>query len=127
MTRFVVDSWGWIEYLRGSKAGQKVRDKVEHQEDLMTHIVTVAEIISKLKREGANPEGAWRAITVSSKIITVNGDDAKNAGLLHASIKRRNANFSLADAFVLHAAKKLGCKVLTGDPDYEGINDAIML
>ncbi|MBI4257836.1 MAG: PIN domain-containing protein [Thaumarchaeota archaeon] len=127
MTRFIVDSWAWIEYLRGSRAGQKVREKIEHQEELLTHIVTIAEIMSKLKRESLDTEGAWKAITASSKLITIDANDAKNTGLLHAYIKRKNANFSLADAFVLHAAKKLNGKVLTGDPDFKGINEAILL
>jgi predicted nucleic acid-binding protein len=33
----------------------------------------------------------------------------------------------VADAFVLSAARKLGAKVLTGDPDFANMEDVVML
>jgi hypothetical protein len=42
-------------------------------------------------------------------------------------MKSKNKNFGLADSFVLHAARKIGGRVLTGDPDFRGVKDAIML
>ncbi len=48
-------------------------------------------------------------------------------GLLYAEIKAGNKNFGLADSFVLFTARKLGAKVHTGDPDFRGIQDAVML
>lgn len=127
MIRFVVDSWAWVEYLRGSKAGQKVRKAVEREEEFITHAVTIAEITSKFARERMDINGAWRAITTLSKIKGLDETDAKDAGLLHTSVKEKRSNFSMADAFVLHTARKMNAKVLTGDPDFRGMDEAIML
>ena len=127
MTRFVIDSWAWVEYLRGSEAGQKVRKAVEREEEFITHVVTIAEIASKFARERMDVDGAWRAITTLSKIEGLDETDAKDAGLLHASVKEKRSNFSLADAFVLHTARKMNAKVLTGDPDFRGMDEALML
>ncbi|MGI0080361.1 MAG: hypothetical protein ACRECH_12145 [Nitrososphaerales archaeon] len=46
---------------------------------------------------------------------------------MQAEIKAKNKNFGLADSFVLSAARKIGAKVLTGDPDFRGIAEAILL
>ena len=100
---------------------------MEREGEFLTHVVTVAEIISKLRRELMDTEAAWRAIAVLSKLVTVDGTDAKDAGLLHASVKEKKTNFSLADAFVLHAARKRNARILTGDPDFDGTDKAVML
>ncbi len=94
---------------------------------MLTHVVSISEIISKVQREGKDVEVAWRAITTSSKIVRIDEEDAKTAGITHAETKKRRPNFSLADAFVLSAARKLHTKILTGDPDFEGIPEAVML
>jgi predicted nucleic acid-binding protein len=129
MTRYVVDSWAWIEYLEGSALGEKVRDRISDNagNEIFTHAVSVAEIISKVRRRGKDTDAAWSAITSNSRIVTVTDADSRDVGLLHAKTKSKNANFGLADAFVLAAARKLRGKVLTGDPDFAGIADAEML
>ncbi len=128
MTRYIVDSWAWMEYLDGSPAGARVRDEIERPtSELFTHAVTLAEIVSKVRRRGAEVDVAWKAITTNSKILTADKDDSRQVGLLHATMKSRNPNFTLADAFVLASSRKMGAKVLTGDPDFRGVENAIML
>jgi predicted nucleic acid-binding protein len=128
MTRYVVDSRAWIEYLEGSLLGEKVRDRVADEgNEIFTHVVSVAEIISKVRRKEKDPDAAWSAITANSKIFALSEKDSKEAGLLHARIRSKRSNFGLADAFVLSAAKKLGAKVLTGDPDFANMDDVTML
>ena len=127
MNRFVVDSWAWVEYLRGSRRGEKFRELIEEKSELFTHAVSVAEIISKLRRENLDYAEAWRTIASNSKIVVPSGTDALETGLLHASLKRERHNFSLADAFVLFSARENRARVLTGDPDFTGLKDAFII
>ena len=128
MNRFVVDSWAWVEYLRGSRRGEKVRELIEEKSELFTHAVSVAEIISKLRRENLDYAEAWRTIASNSKIVVPSVTDALETGLLHASLKReKRHNFSLADAFVLFSARENRARVLTGDPDFTGLKDATII
>ncbi len=127
MNSYVVDSWAWVEYLRGSRVGQLVKKELESGSETLTNVVTLAELTSKLRRERLDLEAAWRAVTGLSKTIAVTETDAKDAGILHAAVKETNANFSLANAFVLQTARKRGCRILTGDPDFKGIKEARML
>ena len=83
--------------------------------------------MSKEKRRKKDHEIAWKAITNLSNVLRVDELDCKAAGFLHAEIKAKNKNFGLADSFVLHAARKMGGRVLTGDPDFKGITDSILL
>ena len=128
MTRLVVDSWAWMEYFEGSSVGKSIRDKiVDERNEIFTHVLSIAEIISKVRRREKDVDTAWKAITNLSRIINLDEIDSKETGLLHAKVKSKNPNFGLADAFVLSAARKLEAKVLTGDPDFNAIDDAILI
>lgn len=128
MTSYIIDSWAWIEYLNGSDAGRKVKQTIEDESnEIFTHVVTLAEIISKVKRRGGDVELAWNAVKTNSKISYVNESESKRAGLLHAKTKSTIPNFSLGDAFVLAAAREQDAKVLTGDPDFETITGVVLL
>ncbi|MDE1855973.1 MAG: PIN domain-containing protein [Candidatus Micrarchaeota archaeon] len=125
-TRYVVDSWAWIEYFRGSRYGDIAKRHMDAGE-LFTSSFTVSEVTSKFDREGLDVDEAFKAIISKSAVVSVDAADAKEAGMLHSSTKKLRPNFSLGDAFVLHTAKKLGAKVLTGDPDFKGLREAVML
>ena len=128
MSRYFVDSWAWIEYLEGSVQGEKVRRRMSDEtNEIFTHVVSVAEIVSKVKRKGKDAESAWGAISTNSKVWIVDEMGSKDAALLHAAMKSDRRSFGLADAFVLSAALKLGARVLTGDPDFKGLKDVEML
>ncbi|HWP78409.1 MAG TPA: hypothetical protein VNL34_02005 [Candidatus Nitrosotenuis sp.] len=76
---------------------------------------------------GKDPSIAFDSIVSLSKVIVDDENFAKNVGLLHSSIKKRKPNFSRGDAFVLQTARSLNARVLTADPDFEGIKEADML
>jgi len=128
MTDIIIDSWAWIEYLDGSDLGSKVRDIIMNEQNrLHTHVVSIAEITSKEKRRKKDPEIVWKAITNLTNILRADEMDCKAVGLLHAEMKIKFRNFGLTDSFVLHAARKIGGRILTGDPDFKGITEAILL
>jgi PIN domain nuclease of toxin-antitoxin system len=129
MVRYVLDSWAWIEHLRGSDAGAKVREAIlDERNVILTSAVTVTEVISKFSREGlGTTEQVYSAMANSSRLVSLAPDDAKEAGVVHASTKKRRPNFSLGDAVVLHLARKEKARVLTGDPDFRGLDEAVML
>ena len=128
MNSFVLDSYAWIEYFDGTKAGEKVKEIIENKRNLIiTSIVSIAETMSIFKRKGYDSDKAYKVIISISKIYEIDPEFAKEVGLLHAEIKSKNKHFSLADAFVLLTAKKLNAKVLTGDEDFRNIKEAVII
>lgn len=127
MTSYVVDSWAWIEYLDGTAKGSRVRALVEGDSDIHTTASSLAEVASKAKRVGKDPNAAARRISSLSRFAGPTFEDATAAGILHAQTRQKVPNFSLADAFVLRTARRLGAKVLTGDPDFRAIEEAELI
>lgn len=125
---YVVDAYAWVEYLIGSEAGARIRDVLEEEDnEIYTCAVTVAEVISKTAREGRDPETAYDILLSNSCIIDVDELLSKEAGLLHAEMRKIIRDFGLSDAYVLASARKLNAKILTGDHHFKDIEEAILI
>lgn len=128
MTNYILDSWAWFEYLDDSEKGKIIESYIQDTKNtLYTNAITVAEIISKVKRNNKDTEIAFNAISTLSIIYSGNETLCKEVGLIHAEQRKKNGKFSLADAFVVATARKFNAKILTADNDFRGIKEAILL
>ncbi|MEM2094888.1 MAG: PIN domain-containing protein [Candidatus Bathyarchaeia archaeon] len=127
MDRYVIDAYAWIEYLTGSEAGRKVRSVIEEDSEVYTCVVTVAEVISKVAREGGDVETAYEILTSNSQVVDIDSDFSKESGILHAKMRGTIRDFGLADAFVLTTARRTDSKILTADIHFKDIKEAILI
>lgn len=123
--KFLIDTYAWIDYLEGGKLGEKVRKEIFGNNEIFSLMVTIAEVISKVKRKGLNVDIAYNAMVRNSKIIEVNPEISKNAGLFHADVRKKIKNFGLVDALLLMTARDIGAKIITGDLHFHGYKEAV--
>lgn len=124
----MVDAWAWIEYFRGTEYGSKLNDILEDPAtDIYTCAITVAEIISKTARDRRDVEAAYDMLLSNSQIIKLDEQISKQAGLFHSKMRQTSKDFGIADAIILAAANKLEAKIITGDPHFKGLKNAIMI
>jgi len=128
MSKYVIDAYAWIEYLRGSRAGVKVKAVFEEENnEAYTCAVTIAEVVSKTAREGQDVEVAYKILLNNSQVVNVDEEVSRRAGLLHAEMRRSEKDFGLADAYVLATARRLKSKVLTGDLHFRSVKEAHLI
>jgi predicted nucleic acid-binding protein len=128
LNKYIVDAWAWIEYFRGSEYGAKLNDILEDPTtDTYTCAISVAEIISKTSRDNRDVEAAYDMLLSNSKIVNLDEQISKQAGLFHSKMRKTIKDFGIADAFILAAADKLEAKIITGDPHFKGLKNAIMI
>jgi predicted nucleic acid-binding protein len=128
LNRYVVDAWAWIEYLIGSKYGLKLKEAIDQDgSEIYTCAVTLAEVISKVAREGQNVQEAYAMLFANSHIVNANEELSLDAGLLHCEMRKSQKDFRLADAYVLATARKLNSKILTGDLHFQSVKDAVLI
>jgi len=126
--RYIIDAYAWIEYLVGSEPGIRVRTILEDERnDIFTCAVTVAEVVIKTIREGWNAETAYDILTGNSVIVDIDGEISRDAGVLHADMRKTRKDFGLSDAYVLATSRITKSKILTGDPHFEGIQNIILV
>ncbi len=128
MNKFVIDAYAWIEYLNGSEIGKKVKIVIEHpQHEIFTSTITFSEIIYYLKRKDTELEEPKKIIILISTLVPISVSLAEEAGTMHAELRKERKHIGLADTFVITTARSLNAKIVTGDEDFRGLNDVIMI
>jgi predicted nucleic acid-binding protein len=127
MPKFVIDAYAWIEYLGGTDAGRKVSAALENNDDIYTCAVTLAEVVSKVSRIGKDAKVAYDVLLSNSRVVIIDEELSFQAGLLHCEMRKTAKDFGLADAYVLATARRLKSKILTGDPHFKSLKEAIMI
>ncbi len=125
--KYLVDSYAWMEYLDGTSKGEKVREILMQESEVYTLILNISEVISRVKRQDRDTDNAYKAIVLNCKIINIDQEICRQAGLLHAEIRKKIKDFGLIDAFILLMARKLNAKILTGDKHFKDFKEAILI
>jgi len=124
---FVIDSYAWIEYFRGTSSGERAREFVEGG-SAATSAITLAELQEKYLREKWNSfENDLKFITTKTTVISVNAKISILAGQINHQNKRKVKDWGMADSIILSTARISSAKVVTGDDHFKDVSEAIMI
>jgi PIN domain nuclease of toxin-antitoxin system len=126
MTKLVVDSSAWIEYLDGSAKGEKVREHFKEKQ-LFTPTNCVAEIVARAGRTGISIELVKTVLNAQSTIVAIDFETSCQGGILYTALRKKKPKIALSDTLTLAVAQSLKAKVLTFDNDFRGLKEAIVL
>jgi predicted nucleic acid-binding protein len=123
----ILDSYAWIEYFCGSRAGKQVNDLVE-KGNCYTIECNLAEIYEWALMHREDFSFILSIIASKSRIIPVNRRDWIRGVEIKADMRKKKKNdFGLVDAIVIAKQEELKCKVITGDPHFKGEKNIIFL
>jgi len=124
---FVIDSYAWIEYFRGSDEGRKALRYIE-SDAAATSVLSLAELKEKYLREGwPSFDEDLAFMTARTALAQVDRQIATLAGQLNHERKPKVKGWGMADSIILATARTSSARVVTGDKHFEGLADAIML
>jgi len=119
----LIDSWAWIEYIKGSKNGERVEEILETEKTILTSAMNIAEVYKKLLADmPKEAQVLCQKILKSAIVIPLDTEIA-----LHAAKIKQEKKIGMADAIVLATAEKTHAKVLTGDSDFKNLSNVIYL
>jgi len=121
---FVIDSFAWIEYFAGSKAGAEAKQFIEAGRSI-TPTIVIAELAAKYRKERMIFTRDLDFITGKTRIIPLNLTIAEGAGSLNTERKRAVKRWGLADSIVLATAREYGAKILTGDEHFRDLTHEV--
>ena len=120
----LIDSWAWIEYFKGSKAGERARKYIEGKEKAIISTINIAEVYRWILRY-YNEKIAKEKINVMKERCFINPGDEEIA-VMAARIKHEE-KLGLGDAIIYATAKKEGAILLTGDSDFKDKENVIFI
>ncbi len=120
----LIDSCAWIEYLRGSKAGEKARKFIEGDEEAIISTINLAEVYRWILRFYPEEvaEEKIRAMKQRCTVLEVSEEIAIESARLKHRLK-----LGLGDAIILATARKANATIVTGDKDFKGMENVVFL
>ncbi|RLF42935.1 MAG: hypothetical protein DRN29_10775 [Thermoplasmata archaeon] len=116
----LLDSSAWLSYFFGQS--KEIRKIVESEELLYTSVISLFEIKRKFLREGIDGEELLNFIKERSIIVELNEKIAEEAAEI--SFKKR---LHAIDSLIYTSAKDINAILVTGDKDFEGIDNVIII
>lgn len=119
---YIVDTYAWLEYFRGTSTGMSIKDKIEAGDNI-TPTIVLAELKRKFvewRRQDFDDKLAF--IQENSQIVGLDGELAIMAGEIRA--QKPVPNMGLVDCILLALARKFNVKVLTGDKHFKTLSEA---
>ena len=127
--RYVIDSYAWIEYFMGTKAGQSAKVIIENLEEKITPTICLAEVYGKtLKVE--NQEAAEKQRTfIKEKSALVHLDEliAVESAKLQVRMKREIDGWGLADSVVYATSVVKKSEIVTGDEHFKKLKGIVFI
>jgi len=119
---YIVDTYAWIEYFRGTSKGMRIKDKIDAGDNI-TPTIVLAELKRKFvewRRQDFEDKLAF--IQENSQIVGLDEELAIMAGEIRA--QKSVPNMGLVDCILLALARKFNMKVLTGDKHFKSLDEA---
>ncbi len=130
---FVIDSYAWVEYLIGSKSGAKAKKYIETGQALTPSIV-LAELRKWYLREIEERRRSEREMRLhlqfmesTTEIVSLDASLALQSGETDFLMKKRIRNWPIADSVIYATARSRAAQVVTGDPHFKGLEEAIFI
>ena len=102
-SKYIIDSYAWIEYFRASEYGAVAKEYIEGA-DSVTPTIVVSEVSRKLQKEiddgNETAEGRLKRlefISATSQVVALDYDLAVIAGKTDCEMKKKQQNWGLAE------------------------------
>ena len=123
----VIDSYAWIEYFRGTASGEKARQFIE-KGSAATSAITLAELQEKYLREKWDSfDLDLKFMTTKTTVISVDREISLLGGRINYENKKKKRDWGMVDSIILAIARIFSAKVVTGDPHFRDVSEAIMI
>ena len=127
--QYVLDSFALLAHLEDEVGALRVRAvlKLAEQDEARVYvsIINLGELTYITERE----QGLVAAQTALNAIeqLSIHILDATRDRVLAAAHIKAHVSISYADAFVVAAAQELGAIILTGDPEFGGVENLVSI
>lgn len=127
-TRITIDSYAWIEYLKGSEKGIQAKKFIDNFEnELFTLDVCLAEIKFWTLSENLQFDSFVDIIRANSTIIETFSNDWLKAAEIKFEKRKKIKDFGLIDALIVGKSQELKTKILTGDKHFKNEKEVVLI
>ena len=127
--RYVIDSYAWIEYFMGTKAGENAKAIIENSEEKITPTICLGEVYAKaLKVESQElAEKQKTFVKEKSALVYLDESIAVESAKVQVRMKKEIDGWGLADSIVYATAIVKKAEVVTGDEHFKKLKNVLFI
>lgn len=127
--RYVIDSYAWIEYFMGTKAGECAKEVIESSAEKMTPTICLSEVYGKtLRVENQELAEKQRSFIKEKSALTLLDEPiAIEAAKVQTRLKKEIDGWGLADSIVYATAAVKNAEVVTGDEHFKKLKNVVFV
>ena len=129
----MIDTYAWVEYLIGSKAGVKAKTFIEGGRGITPSIVLTElckwylKEIESGRRSQREMQAHFNYVGSITEIVPPDATLALQAGETDFMMKKRIKGWPLADSVIYATAKSRAAKLVSGDSHFQSLEDVVFL
>jgi predicted nucleic acid-binding protein len=127
--RYVIDSYAWLAYFMGTKAGENAKPIIENSEEKITPTICLAEVYAEaLKVENQETAEKYKTfIKEKSAIASLDESTAVESAKVDVKMKKEIDGWGLADSIVYATAIVKKAEVVTGDEHFKKLKNVVFI
>ncbi len=120
----LIDSWTWIEYWKGGAYSRRAGEHIDGSETAIVSTVNLAETYYWVLKHYGEDTAEQKRITIARRcfLIPLDEDIAVNAAKA-----KRERKVGLADSIIIATGQTENARIVTGDPDFKGLQNVIYI
>ena len=127
--KYVIDSYAWLEYFMGTKAGQSIKSIIENSEEKLTPTVCLAEVYCKTlkveSKEIADKQKDY--IKEKSALVYLDEPIAVESAKINVRLKKEIDGWGLVDSVVYATAIIKKANIVTGDQHFKQLDSVVFI
>jgi PIN domain nuclease of toxin-antitoxin system len=127
--KYVIDSYAWIEYFMGTKAGGKVKPIIEGLEEKITPTICLAEVYAKTTKVESEElaEKQRTFIKERSALASLDETIAVESAKIDVTMKQKIKGWGLADSIVYATGLMKKAEIVTGDKHFQNLKNVFFI
>jgi predicted nucleic acid-binding protein len=127
--KYVIDSYAWIEYFMGTKAGEKAKPIIEGAEEKITPTICLAEVYAKTLRVEDQELAEKQRVFIKEKSALAPLDEmiAVESAKVQTKTKKEIEGWGLADSIVYATGLIRKAEVVTGDEHFKKLKNVVFI
>lgn len=124
----MVDSWAWVEYFIGSKAGLILKKLLNNKNNKFISMeCTVSELKIYCLRTNKDFSRMRNVLKRNSVILPVLTNHWLEAAEIRHETRKKVRDFGLIDSILIAKQKELKCHIGSGDPHFKKLKNVVYI
>jgi predicted nucleic acid-binding protein len=124
--KYVIDSFGWIEYFGNGKLSNKYAKYIEHLSSgsYFTPTIVIYEVFKRIRSEYDEDDAISAIMHIQNYTTIIDIDTSLAIKGAEASIQER---LPMADALIRATANTVEAQIITSDPHFKELENVIFI